>query len=338
MLERTIRVPCIGCRKEIDLTLRAVDVLVARRNLMGVAVRTPLTHSKGLSDLSGAEVFLKWENQQKTGAYKFRGAYNKLFSLSPDERKRGVITASSGNHALAISMAAKLLGVAATVVVPVNAPRVKIDKCVALGANLVVKGENFDESLEQCLRMAEQTGAIYVPGTEDHKVMAGQGTIGFEILEDLPEVERIIVPVGGGGLSTGVGLWAKTVNPEIVVTGAQSSVAKSMYESLRAKRVVELPVLPTIADGLAGQISQMALDHVSRYVDDILLADEERLRNVILWILRHERQLIEGSAAVGPALILQNKLALRPGELVAVVISGGNIDLEKLGIGEPSTS
>ena len=318
------------------MTLAAVDVLIARKNLQGVAVRTPLTHSKGLSDLSGAEVYLKWENQQKTGAYKFRGAYNKVCSLSLEERKKGVITASSGNHALAISMAGKLLGVQATVVVPVNAPKVKTDKCRALGANLVQKGANFDESLQHCLEISKKTGAVYVPGTEDHKVMAGQGTIGLEILEDLPEVGKIIVPVGGGGLSTGVGLWAKTINPLITVIGAQSTVAKAMYESFRAKRVVELPVLPTMADGLAGQISQMAFEHVSKYVDDIMLADEEGLKDTILWILKHEKQLIEGSAAVGPSLLLQKRLSLDKGEKVAIVISGGNIDVERLGIQEPS--
>lgn len=314
------------------MVLTAVDVLRAHKNMEGVANRTPLTRSKALSDVSGAEIYLKWENLQKTGAYKFRGAYNKICSLSPEERKRGVITASSGNHALAISLASKLLGVKATVVVPVKAPRVKTERCRALGAELILKGANFDEALILCNELAEQTGAIYVPGTEDHKVMAGQGTVGFEILEDLPEVETIIVPVGGGGLSTGVGLWAKTVNPNIRIIGAQSTAARSMYECFKARRVFDLPVLPTLADGLAGQISQMALDHVLKYVDDIVLAEETELRNVILWILRNERQVIEGSAAVGPALILQRKVAFTPSEKTAIVISGGNIDMEILGL------
>jgi len=314
------------------VVLNAIEILKAKKNLQGVANRTPLTNSRALSEISGAEVYLKWENLQRTGAYKFRGAYNKVSSLSSEERMSGVITASSGNHALAVSLAAQILEVKTTVVVPVNAPKVKIERCRALGANLVIKGANFDESLVHCNELAEKTGAIYVPGTEDHKVMAGQGTIALEILEDVPDLDTIITPVGGGGMISGVGAWVKTVNPSIRVLGAQSTVARAMYESFKAHRVIEIPVVPTIADGLAGQISQMALDHVSNVVDDILLAEEKELKNTILWVLKNERQVIEGSSAVGPALILQKRIAFSKGEKVAMVISGGNIDMNTLGL------
>jgi threonine dehydratase len=314
------------------VVLNAIEILKAKKNLQGVANRTPLTYSKALSELSGAEVYLKWENLQRTGAYKFRGAYNKIYSLSPEERMRGVITASSGNHALAVSLASQILEVKATVVVPANAPKVKIERCRALGANLVIKGANFDESLVHCNELAEKTGAIYVPGTEDHKVMAGQGTIALEILEDMPDLETFIAPVGGGGMISGVGAWAKAVNPGIRIVGAQSSAARAMYESFKARRVLEIPVVPTIADGLAGQISQMALDHVLKVADDIYLAEERELKNTILWVLKNERQVIEGSSAVGPALVLQKSIAFRKGEKVAIVISGGNIDMNILGI------
>jgi threonine dehydratase len=312
--------------------LSAVEILKAKRNLMGVANRTPLTRSVGLSQLSGAEVYLKWENLQKTGAYKFRGAYNRVCSLTTDERKRGVITASSGNHALAVSLASQLLGVKATVVVPVSAPKVKIERCRALGANLVITGANFDESLVHCNELAARTGAIYVPGTEDYRVMAGQGTIACEILEEIPDIDAIITPVGGGGLIIGTGFWAKTINKEIRILGAQSTAARAMYESFKAGKVVEIPVVPTIADGLAGQISQMAFELASVHTDDILLAEEKELTNAILWILKNERQVIEGSAAVGPALILQKKIKLKKEEKVAVVVSGGNVDLDTLGL------
>jgi threonine dehydratase len=315
------------------MVLDAAEVLKARKALQGVAVRTPLTHSKALSDLCSADVYLKWENHQKTGAYKFRGAYNKISSLSQEERQRGVITASSGNHALAVSLASKLLQVKATVVVPELAPKIKIEKVRALGANLVLKGANFDESLVHCMDLAEKTGAIYVAGTEDHKVMAGQGTIACEILEDIPDIDTIIAPVGGGGMISGVGTWAKAVNHKIRIVGAQSTEARAMRESLKAGRVVEIPVTPTLADGLAGQISQMALDHVSPVVDEILLADEKGLKDAILWILSHERQVIEGSAAVGPALLLQGRYVPKKSEKIAVVISGGNIDMHVIGLG-----
>lgn len=314
------------------MVLTAIEVLKAKRNLIGVANRTPLTRSSGLSDIAGTEVYLKWENQQRTGAYKFRGAYNKICSLSHEERSKGVITASSGNHALAVSLASGLLEVEATVVVPTSAPTIKIQRCRELGANLVIEGANFDESLIRCMELAEQTGAIYVPGTEDHKIMAGQGTIACEILEDMPDINVIIAPVGGGGLISGLGAWAKTVNPGLRLIGAQSTDARAMYESLRAKKVVEIPVVPTLADGLAGQVSQFALDHVSKYVDEILLADEQGLRTAIRWVLSNERQVIEGSGAVGPALILQRRVSFHEDDKVAVVITGGNIDMGVLGL------
>ncbi len=314
------------------MVLSPIEVLKAKRDLAGVANRTPLTKSGPLSDITGAEVYLKWENQQRTGAYKFRGAYNKICSLSHKDKDKGVITASSGNHALAVSLASRILEVRATVVVPTSAPKIKIEKVRDLGADLVIEGANFDESLVHCMELAEKTGAVYVPGTEDHKIMAGQGTIACEILEELPDADLIIAPIGGGGLISGIGAWAKSVNPRLRLIGAQSTAARAMHESLRARRVVEIPVVPTLADGLAGQISQFALDHVSKYVDETALANEEGLKEVIKWILRNERQVIEGSAAVGPALLLEKKVRLEPGDKVAVVITGGNIDTTVLGL------
>jgi len=314
------------------MVLSAIEVLKAKKNLAGVATRTPITRSKALSDMTGAEVYLKWENQQRTGAYKFRGAYNKICSLSHEDRDRGVITASSGNHALAVSLASRLLEVKATVVVPTTAPAIKIERCRDLGADLVISGDNFDESLVHCMRLADETGSVYVPGTEDHKIMAGQGTIACEILEDLPDVDVIIAPIGGGGLISGVGAWSKSVNPRLRLIGAQSAAARAMHESLKAGKVIEIPVVPTLADGLAGQISQFALDHVSRYVDETALADENGLRDVIRWVLSNERQVIEGSSAVGPALVLQMKITFGNGETVAIILTGGNIDMRILGL------
>lgn len=314
------------------MVLDAVEILKAKARLKGVAVRTPLTHSGGLSEACGGDVYLKWENQQRTGAYKFRGAYNKICSLSREEKQRGVVTASSGNHALAVSLASGLLGVKATVVVPEKAPKIKILKLRGLGANLVITGANFDESLVHCMELAESTGAVYVPGTEDHMIMAGQGTIGLEIMEDLPDVDTVIAPIGGGGLISGVGTWVKTVNPKVKLLGAQSTAARAMYESFKKGSVREIPVVSTIADGLAGQISDMALDHVSRVVDDIVLAEENALRDTIIWILTNERQVIEGSSAVGPTLILNKRIDVKRGEKVAIVVTGGNVDMNMLGL------
>jgi threonine dehydratase len=316
------------------MTLSAVEILKARKNLKGVVHRTPLTYSRKLSDVSGAEIYLKWENLQKTGSFKLRGAYNKISSLTPEERSKGVITASSGNHALAVAHVAKMMGIKATVVVPENASKTKVELCRALEAEVVLKGANYDESVVYCKKMVSKTGATYISSFEDHKVIAGQGTISCEILEDMPETDTIVVPVGGGGLISGIALWAKTVNPEIRVVGAQSTAAYTMYECFKAKKIVDVPVPPTIAEGLAGGISQMTLDLVLKYVDEIVLAREEELKSVILWVLKNERQIVEGSGAVGPATVLQRKIRFRRGEKVAIVISGGNIDMELLNLPE----
>lgn len=317
-----------------DLAFSAVEILKAKKNLEGVVYRTPLTYSKALSEISGAEIYLKWENLQKTGSFKLRGAYNKINSLIPEERSKGIITASSGNHAQAVSLVAKIMGLKAIVVVPENASRTKVDRCNAFGAEVVLKGSNYDEALVQCRRLVSETGATYIPSFEDYKVIAGQGTIGCEILEDMPETETIIVPIGGGGLISGIALWAKTVNPNIRIIGAQSTAAYTMYECFKAKKIMEVPVPPTIADGLAGGIAQITLDLVLKYVDEIVLAEEEELMRAILWILKNERQVVEGSGVVGPAAILQGKVRFKPGERAVVVVSGGNIDMELLGLRE----
>jgi len=317
-------------RSERDVALSAVEILKAKKNLEGIVYRTPLTYSKILSEISGAEMYLKWENLQKTGSFKLRGAYNKVCSLTQEERRKGVVTASSGNHGLAVAFVANRMGIKATVVVPENAPKIKVERCRAFGAEVVLKGANYDESLIHCKKMVSERGASYIPAFEDYQVIAGQGTIGCEILEEMPDTDTIIVPVGGGSLISGIALWAKTINPNIRVVGAQSTAAYTMYECFKAKKIVDVPVPPTIADGLAGGISQMTLDLVLKYVDEIVLAKEEDLKNAILWILKNERQVVEGSGIVGPAAILQGKIRFKPGEKVVVVISGGNIDMELL--------
>lgn len=310
----------------------AVDVLRARKVISGSVERTPLTHSRALSDLSGAEVHLKWENLQRTGSYKVRGALYRMSLLSEEERRRGVITASAGNWALGVALGARSLGVRATICVPENTPKVKVGKCEALGAEVVLHGSYFDEAFAHCMELAKEGGRTFVSGTDDLDVMAGHGTVGVEVLEDLPDVDAIVCPVGGGGLLSGIATWAKTVNPRVRVVGAQSTAARTLHDCFRAGRLVEVPVPPTICEGLAGGITQLNLDLAKRWIDDIVLADEGRLKDAILWLMRNERQIVEGSAAVGPAAILQGKIRFRPGEKVAVVLSGGNIDLDRLGI------
>lgn len=316
----------------MDDGFTAVDVLKARKALMGVIDRTPLTQSKALSDLSGAEVHLKWENLQRTGSYKVRGALYRMGLLSQEERSKGVIVASAGNWALGVALGARSLGIPATICVPANTPKVKISKCEALGAEVVLKGSYYDEAFAHCMELAKASGKTFVSGTDDLQVMAGHGTVGLEILEDLPDVQTIVCPVGGAGLLSGIATWAKTVNPGIRIVGVQSTAAHTLHECFKAKRLVEVPVPPTVCEGLAGGITQLNLDLALRWMDEMVLAEEEMLRDAILWLMRNERQIVEGSAVVGPAAIMQGKVRLEEGEKVAVVISGGNIDLERLGI------
>lgn len=314
------------------MVTRPVDVLKARKTLLGVLNRTPLTYSRELSELSGAEVHIKWENLQVTGSYKPRGACYRMSLLTPEECARGVITASAGNWALGVALAAKVRGIKATICVPANTPRVKIDRCRALGAELVLHGSYFDEAFAHCQELARKTGATYVSGTDDYDTFAGHGTVGLEIAEDLPDVQRVLVPVGGGGLASGISVWMKAVNPELKVIGVQSTAAHTMHECFKAKRLVDVPVLPTICEGLAGGITQLNLEMALAYIDDIVLAEESGLREAIMWVLRNERQVVEGSAVVGVAAILQKKLSFEKGEKVVVVVSGGNIDMELLGL------
>jgi threonine dehydratase len=315
-----------------ESNISAVDILRARQVLQGVVSRTLLTRSNGLSEASGAEIHVKWENLQKTGSYKPRGAFYRMNMLTPAERKKGVITISAGNFALGIAWAANLMDVEATIVVPENAAKIKVQQCRSMGAEVLVHGRFFDEARDYCMNLVEKNDKVFVSPEDDHDVYAGHGTVGYEILEDLPDVETILVPVGGGGLATGISCWARTVNPKIRIIGVQSTAAHTLHECFKARRMVEVPVPPTICEGLAGGITQLMLDLALKYFDDIVLAEEEALKGAIIWTLKNERQLLEGSAVVGLAAILQGKVKFRKGEKVAVVATGGNIDIEILGL------
>jgi threonine dehydratase len=210
----------------------------------------------------------------------------------------------------------------------------KVRQCPELEAEVVCKGANYDESLVYCKILVSKSGATYIPSFDDFTVIAGHGTIGYEILEEMPETDTILVPVGGGGLISGIALWAKTVNPEIRVAGVQSTAAYTMSKCFSAKKLIHVPIQPTIADGLAGGISQRTLDLTLKYVDEVLLAKEDHLQNAIIWILKNEHQIIEGSSAVGPAILMDKGIRLRQGEKVAIVISGGNLSMELLSLPE----
>ncbi|MFQ5986528.1 MAG: threonine/serine dehydratase [Thermoplasmata archaeon] len=312
------------------MQLSSADVEQAEAKLRSVVRRTPLTHSPSLSEASGAEVHLKWENLQHTGSFKLRGAHSLISSLLPEERARGLVAASAGNHGAAVAYVAQRLGLKATIVLPETANPFKIQRCRSWGAEIRIVGATYDDSARVAEDMAARKRMALVPATEHPKVMAGQGTIAMEILEERPETDVLIVPVGGGGLIVGMAVWAKSVAPALRVIGVQSTAARTMYESLQAGRVVKVPEESTLADGLAGGVTSANLALVQQYVDEVVLAEEEGLPVAMRHIWRTEGQAIEGAAAVGPAAILQGTLPLRPGELAVVLISGGNLDPESL--------
>ncbi len=308
----------------MDLNLQRV--YQARENLREIAIATPITLSHELSEASGARIYLKWENLQQTGSFKIRGAIHKMRSLKQAELSKGVITASTGNHAQGMAFGARLLRISATVVMPTPTPQIKVEGTERLGARVIRFGENYDEAHAHCTELIDRTGMTYIPAFEDFEVMAGQGTIALEILEELPETEMILVPVGGGGLISGISVAAKAINPEIQVIGVQSTQACTMYHCFKAGKMVSVPVLPTLAEGLAGKIDPMTLKLVKQYVDDIVLADEGLLPKTIHWILSNERQVVEPSGAVGVSAIQQGLVRGVRKRNVVVVISGGNMD------------
>jgi threonine dehydratase len=311
--------------------LSLADIERAATRIAGKVRRTPLSESAALSRMTGASVYLKLENLQFTGSFKERGAANRLLSLDASERARGVITASAGNHAQALALHAQRLGLAATVVMPEATPLVKVQATQTHGASVVLRGSSYDEAAEHAASLARESGAVYVHPFDDADVMAGQGTIGLELLEQLPELEAVVVPVGGGGLIAGIATVLKHRKAGVRVIGVESRTFPGMRRALDSEHPTSPPAaLPggkTIADGIAvRRVGQLTRQVVRAHVDDIVLVDEEEIAEAILLLLERERTLAEGAGAVGLAALLHRDLGLA-GKRVAVVVSGGNIDV-----------
>jgi threonine dehydratase len=313
----------------VFLVITLEDIKEAQRTLKNVVHRTALAYSSVLSEVTGGEIYLKMENLQKTGSFKIRGAYNKIAHLSEEERKRGVVAASAGNHAQGVALAAQIFGIPATIVMPKYAPLSKITKTRNLGAQVILEGNIFDEAYEAALRIQEKTGAVFVHPFNDPHVIAGQGTIGLEIMEDLPDVEVMVVPVGGGGLISGISVAIKSMNPEVKVIGVQTENMPSMIASLRRGRAERVEGKPTLADGIAvKKPGDLTFELVKKYVDEMVVVNEEEIADAILFLLEQAKVVAEGAGAVGVAAVL-NKLDVK-GKKVAIVISGGNIDVNMI--------
>jgi threonine dehydratase len=313
------------------------DIQQARALLQGIAVRTLLFEWTGSGDQR--KLFLKLENLQPIGAFKLRGAYNKVASLSSEERRRGVISYSSGNHAQGVAYAARALGVRAIIVMPGNAPKNKLDATAALGAEIVVVGPSSEERRLRAEQLAAEHGYAIVPPYNDEKIIAGQGTVGLEILEDLPNVETVLVPVGGGGLISGVSAAIKLSNPlsnrklgqpNVKVIGVEPELASDARASLRAGRIVSFPaeqVSQTLADGLRTQsIGAINFEHIRAYVDDIVSVTEDEIREAMRALSANAKTLAEPSGAVAAAAFLFHADELPKTAINVAVVSGGNID------------
>lgn len=305
--------------------------MAAQRNLRGLIGRTPLEYSPLLSHRTGCQLYLKLENWQKTGSFKVRGATNKVASLSETERAKGLVTASSGNHGLGVLYATRAFGgLKATVFVPTNAPRSKVEKLQQFEGQLCIAGKDYDEADLKAQEFARKEGAVYIHAYEDREAIAGQGTVGLEIMSDLPQVEALLVPVGGGGLISGVAIAAKTINPQVRVLGVQSEASPSGYLSLRDGRAYErYEAAPTIADGLAGGFGKLPLELIKGRIEEIVLVTEEEIRTGVLALLESDQLVVEGAGAVGVAALLAEKIDLK-GQKVVAILSGGNIDADLL--------
>ena len=302
------------------------EVYAARRRIRGLVRETPLEPSPFLSGLCGGEVWLKLENLQLTGSFKIRGALNKLLQLSGEERRRGVVAASSGNHAQGVGYAARRLGVDATIVVPLHTPEVKLDAIRRYGVNLIVHGEEYMDAERLARRIEREEGKTFVSGYNDLDVIAGQGTLGLEMVEEKPELDVVLVPVGGGGLISGVGCVFKAAL-DAEVLGVQSVASPVMAESVRQGRIVDINLKESVAEGLHGGIEEdsVTFDLCRSLVDDFILVREESIVEAIRLLLTRQRQVVEGAGAVGAAAIMENPERFR-GRRVGVVVSGGNLD------------
>ncbi len=301
----------------------------AQKTIGPYAKLTPLNRSKFLSELCNANVYLKLENLQQTHSFKVRGVMNKLLNLTAEEKVKGVVTASAGNHGQAVAFGASDLGFKAKIVVPTNTPKVKVDGIRQFGAELVLYGATYPESERKAKELALSEGRLYISPYNDELIVAGHGTIGLEILEALPNVEVFVVPVGGGGLISGISIAVKSLKPELKVYGVQSAAVPIMFESLKSGQIVKPhrhePI--TVAEGLSGGVEKGSITFgiVQQYVDEIIPVREESIRHAIYLLWENEKQVVEGSGAVCAALLFENK-NLFLGKTVALVLTGGNID------------
>jgi threonine dehydratase len=312
----------------LDVSLSGIER--ARERIREFIFLSPCLRSAALTRMTGQEIYLKMDNLQRTGAFKERGALNKLLTLTDDEKQRGVIAASAGNHAQAVAYHATQRGIRSQIVMPLMTPLVKVASTRAFGAEVVLHGANYDEACAEAVLRAEADGMTFLHPFDDAEVIQGQGSIGLEILEQVPNIEAVVVPIGGGGLISGVACAIKETNPNIRVVGVQTERLPSMLRATEAGEPVTVPAEATIADGIAvRRAAERTLRLVERYVDELVTVDEEEIASAILVLLEREKTLAEGAGAAALAAVLQRKSSLKT-ERTAVLVCGGNIDVSLL--------
>lgn len=292
---------------------------------------TPLTPSRTLRDLTGADIYLKAENMQRSGSFKVRGASFKLSRLSEPEYSLGVIAASAGNHAQGVAIAASQYNIACTIVMPETAPLAKVMATQGYGANVVLHGFTYDDAYQHCLELQAESGATFIHAFDDPDIIAGQGTLGLEMLSDLPDADAVIVPIGGGGLIAGIAIAARALRPNITIIGVQAEGAPGCRASLDAGEVRTLPAITTIADGIAvKRPGTLTFSIIQSLVDDVVLVNDEAIIGAVLLLMERSKMLVEGAGAAGVAALLSGAVRL-PGKKVLLPLTGGNIDINLVG-------
>ena len=292
--------------------------------------KTPLIHSPTFSEITGSEVYLKAEFRQRTGSFKIRGAYFKIKSLSDEEKKHGVVAASAGNHAQGMAFASSLEKISCTIVMPKNASPAKVAATRGYGANVILEGTNYEESSAKAKEIAKETGATMIHAFDDPQIIAAHGVIGLEILDDLPDVDEIYLPIGGGGLAAGILIAIKEKNPNVKVVGVQSKSFPSMYESLKNGSLTESGGERTIADGISVKIpGQLTFDIISKLIDEIVLVDDTEITKAMFLLMERMKFVVEPAGAASLAYLISKKPA--PGKKVVAILAGGNVDMYLLG-------
>lgn len=315
-----------------NLPLNINDIREARQIISGHIRRTPLVKSFYLSNKTGGEILMKLENTQLTGSFKFRGAFHKISSLTEEEKENGVIACSAGNHAQGVALSSHLLGIKSKIIMPTSAPKAKVEATKGYESEVILYGDTFDDAKAKCEEIIRETGETYLHPYDDVRVMAGQGTIGLEILDDVWDVDTVIIPIGGGGLAAGIAVALKSFNPSINIIGVQSENVHGMKASYDIGKITEHYVAPTIADGTAVKVpGTLTFPIVQTLLDDIVTVSEKEIEVAMKDIMQRGKSIVEGAGALATAALIAGKVdPYVKGKKVVSIISGGNVDLKRI--------